>query len=363
MRIGILSMQRVPNYGSFLQAYGLKHTLESLGHEVVFIDYKEGRPAVAYDKKARILYCIREIPAIRFCNDWIKYNVLGNKLFDYEYRLLYLKQLGIGYRKKYHTGVDVAIIGSDEVFNCLQAGFNVGFSPMLFGQDIHAKRIISYAASFGYSDLEGLRKYGISEKVATYLNTFSDISVRDNNSRMIVTNLIHKIPELNLDPVLISEFEVPEIRIPYQDYVILYTYKTRGYSEADKKSIIDFCVRNHKTLISIGSTQEWVNNKKIEVSPLELLAYVKQADFIITDTFHGTVFSIKYNRPFATLIRDNNKQKLGDLLHRLKKEDRRIRSFSDLQVIYEEPVDFHETNVVIASERERTLNYLRRNLS
>ena len=76
MKIGILSMQRVPNNGSFLQAYGLKRILENLGHDVVFIDYREGKPVVPYSERQRIRYHILEIPFIKHLNDWLKYRVL-----------------------------------------------------------------------------------------------------------------------------------------------------------------------------------------------------------------------------------------------------------------------------------------------
>lgn len=361
MKIGILSMQRVPNYGSFLQAYGLKNTLESMGHEVIFIDYKEGKPIVPYSKKARLKYKLLNISVMKYLNDWYKYNVAGKKLFDYKYRLEYLDQLGVGYRRKYHTAVDAAVIGSDEVFNCLQSGFNVGFSPMLFGQNINAGKVIGYAASFGYTDLNGLDRYNLISTLTDYLKSFTAISVRDDNSKAIVEKLTDCTPSVNLDPVLISEYELPEIEVPYHDYVILYTYKSRGYSENDKKAILDFCQSHHKILISIGSVQDWVSNK-VEASPLELLVYIKNADFIITDTFHGTVFSIKYNKPFATLIRDNNRQKLGDLLHRLDKEDRTISSFEELSDIYGKPIDYGMTNDLIECEKKRTMEYLSENL-
>ena len=361
MKIGILSMQRVPNYGSFLQAYGLKRILESLGHEVCFIDYRSGRPIVPYSKRARVGYCLLEIPVVRCLNDWIKYYVLGKKFFDYKYRLDYLKMLGIGYRKEYNTAVDIAVVGSDEVFNCLQSGLNVGFSKMLFGQGIKAKKVISYAASFGYSDIAGLENYGVASIVAEYLKTFSAISVRDNNSNEIVERLSGRKPEMNLDPVLVSEFDLPEVELPYKNYIVLYTYKSREYSENEKKTILEFCESHHKELISIGSAQDWVKNK-VEADPLMLLAYIKKADFIITDTFHGTVFSIKYNKPFATLVRDNNKQKLGDLLQRLNMSERRISSFSELGSLYEDPIDYSKTNAIIEYEKQHARLYLCANL-
>lgn len=361
MKIGIISMQRVPNYGSFLQAYGLKKTIESLGHDVVFIDYRAEPPAVPYNKKSQRIFRIMDTAVLRYINDVFKYNVLRRKSFIYKYRLQYLKKLGIGYRKDYSTTVDAVVIGSDEVFNCLQRGFNVGFSPMLFGQGINATKVISYAASFGYTDLAGLKKYKLDSIVAGYLRTFRAISVRDDNSADIVTHLTGNKPEVNLDPVFIYDFEIPSVDIPFKNFVILYTYKSRDYSKEEKKAILAFCRDNDKTLISIGNAQEWVQNR-VEAAPLELLAFINAADFIITDTFHGSVFSIKYNKRFAVLIRNNNRQKLGDLLKRLKQEERVINSFYDLQRIYERPMDFSVTNNVIRQEKDHALDYLRRNL-
>ncbi len=357
MKIGIISMQRVPNYGSYLQALGLKSILNSMGHTVRFIDYKPGKPAVSYRKLSRAKYLLKSIPYIQHANDAIKFNILGRKHFDYVYRLKYLKELGVGYSYNYKEKVDLAIIGSDEVFNCLQSGFNVGFSPMLFGKGINTKKVISYAASFGNTELDALEHYGVKDKIKVYIEGLDSISVRDSNSFFIVNQLINKEPSINLDPVLIADFDIPDIEIELKNYIILYTYKSRVYSDEEIKTIKGFARNNGKKLISIGNGQPWVD-EYILTSPLEMLAYFKRADFIITDTFHGTVFSAKYNVPFATYVRDNNKQKLQDLTERLYLTDRVINSFEELQQIYDRPKDYTKTNMIIFEERHKTHAYL-----
>ena len=358
MKIGIISMQRVPNYGSFLQALGLKSILEKMGHQVIFIDYKVGLPAVEYSKKAILSYKFKSIRAVAWLHDWFKYNVQGNKNFVYSYKLKYLKVLGVTYKRNYNEKVDLAIIGSDEVFNCLQKGANVGFSPMLFGCGINTKKVISYAASFGYTDYDGLEKYGVKEKVQGYLKNLSKISVRDQHSCEMIKRITGKEPELNLDPVLIADYKLPNKKLKYRNYIILYTYKSRKYSDEEIGIIKEFCKKNKKELVAIGNAQSWVENRE-NVEPLEMLTYIKGADFIITDTFHGTVFSIKYNKPFATLVRPDNINKLKDLLIRLKKEDRIISDFYELDKIYHCPIDFTETNNIIEQEKKHTYQYLK----
>lgn len=357
MKIGIISMQRVPNYGSFLQAMGLKSLLEKMGHEVVFIDYKPGLPVVPYSKGDLISYYVGSEPVIAWCRDWFRYNIQGKRKFVYAYRFKYLKQLGITYRHNYNENVDVAIIGSDEVFNCLQKGPNVGFSPMLFGDGVSAKKVISYAASFGYTDISGLEKYGIKEKVKQYLTDFASLSVRDQHSLETVFELTGIEPEVNLDPVLMADYSLPKKVLPYKDYVVLYTYKTRKYTNDEMETIKAFCEKHQKKLVSIGNSQPWVENKVL-VEPLEMLAYIRNADFIITDTFHGTVFSIKYNKKFATLVRPDNTNKLYDLLNRLKKKDRIIKTFGELDEVFDRPVDYAETNSIIEAEKKHTRQYL-----
>lgn len=351
-------MQRVPNYGSYLQALGLKNMLTSMGHTVCFVDYKPEKPVVKYCRLSRAKYLIKSIPLIQYANDIAKYYVFKRKWFDYAYRLFYLRDLGVKYSHNYNEEVDVLLIGSDEVFNCLQSGFNVGFSPMLFGDDVKASKVISYAASFGNTEIDGIECYGLKDKLAMYLRKFESVSVRDNNSAFIVKQLIDLEPSINLDPVLIADYKIPDLGNDFKDYIILYTYKSRYYSNEEIETIKNFAHNNGKKLISIGNGQSWVDEYLL-VSPLEMLAYLKKADFIITDTFHGTVFSAKYNLPFATFIRDNNKQKLRDLTSRLDLNDRIIDSFDNLQKLYDKPKDYSKTNTIIMKERENSFSYLK----
>ena len=70
-------------------------------------------------------------------------------------------------------------------------------------------------------------------------------------------------------------------------------------------------------------------------SPLEVLAYIKHADYVVTDTFHGTVFSIKYQIPFATIIRKSNQEKLSDLLDTFELQKRQVLDVEDIGKILE----------------------------
>lgn len=361
MKIGIVSMQRICNYGSFLQAYGLKTTIENLGHEVIFIDYKTEVVNVQ-GRKISLKERMRQNSFLVFIKDNIDFYLLHSKKFSTLYRKQYLKQLGVRYKHSYYDQVDIAIVGSDEVFNCTQGNATVGFSPMLFGHKLNAKKVISYAASFGFTTIERINHSNLRKILENYLKNFSLLSVRDLNSYNIIKELVGIEPYIHLDPVLISDFELPSISRELGNYAVLYTYKKRNYTEDDISSIKNFCKNNNVKLISIGASKEWADIQ-IEASPLEALAYIAKACYVITDTFHGTVFSIKYNRNFVTLVRKDNFNKLHDLLLRLKQEKREIACFSQINQVLQFEPDYKETNQIIEECRNASISYLTKALS
>lgn len=160
-KVGIMSMQRLANYGSFLQAYALKQLIEKLGHNVEFVDYHIGAPAIVENADNRNKY----LRKIEKGLETFRYKApLPHKLEFIQYKQSfgkkYTSMLGVTEEMNYNPELDCLVIGSDEVFNCIQKNSNVGYSPELFGKDNRAKKLITYAASFGNTTLEKLDRYG-----------------------------------------------------------------------------------------------------------------------------------------------------------------------------------------------------------
>lgn len=358
MKIGIMSMQRVANYGSFLQAFGLKSMLENEGHEVCFVDYHAEKPVVSYRKFDRFFFKMKKIPF--FWDLFYEHRGKYKNSFYYLYTKEYLKELNVDLKYKYDVKVDLLVIGSDEVFNCLQSGVNVGFSRELLGDYKYAKRVVSYAASCGYTTVELVEKMNLSDKVRKCMKNFDCISVRDDNTEKFASAFTEKKIYRNVDPVLVSNFEPYIIeKNDLENYIILYSYESRTYSQEEQKTILDFAKKINKEIVTIGKRQPWVK-KHINATPFEFLGYVKHADFIITDTFHGTVFSIKYNINFVTIVRKTNLNKLMDLLRHFHLENRCIKDLHELSKYYEQPIDFESINSIIKTDQMNTYNYLKR---
>ena len=365
MKVGIMSMQRVENYGSFLQAYGLKKEIEKLGHAVQFVDYQVEPPVVLSGEEPKKNAVSSKIskafhmlsPAYR---EWRKKQIKMNYTFHEfvkAYNGQFLSELEIKKENNICPKLDTLVIGSDEVFNCTQPGNRVGFSRQLFGKDNNAQKVISYAASFGSTTYEKLEQYHITEEVGELLKQFDSISVRDENSQKIVEKLCGFSPISHIDPVLLYDFsEVEEISIPMDNYIVVYAYADRiNGKEAD--AIREFAKQENKKILSLGFYQPFCD-QYVLASPLEVLAYIKHADYIITDTFHGTVFSIKYQKNFGTIIRNSNKQKLRDLMQRFSVKDRQICDLEQISNILVSEIDKSSIEDRIDCERKAALKYL-----
>ncbi len=370
MKVGIMSMQRVINYGSYMQALGLKHTIESLGHEVEFVDYTV-EPCVnpAPQQKKSTLKRDIKLFVKKLLGKQSKYEsfIPIHKRFCQDYSKKMLPVLGVTEEKKYRTKVDTLVIGSDEVFNCLQDNPDVGFSRELFGANHNAKRLISYAGSFGNTTCQRLESYGVKDEVKGLLEKFDSISVRDANSGNVVKNLLGEEPYYHLDPVLVSDF-TPFLKdnVTMRDYIIVYAYSGRISGEEGEK-IAEFARKRGKKLVSISGIQGFCD-EYVVAAPEEILAYFKHADCIITDTFHGSIFSIINEKPFVTLVRESkgeaygNAEKIVDMLQRLTLEDRILHNMNDLEKTMTAAIAYQTVGEIRKEGRARTLNYLQENL-
>lgn len=366
-KVGILSMQRIFNYGSFLQAFALKKIVESQGNNVQFVDYHIDSPIVDGESKNRILRSFGKIINV------LKYPTNFEQKIKYlsfkrNFGRKYFPLLDVHEEKNYLPVLDVLIIGSDEVFNCIQKNINVGYSLELFGKNNKASKLISYAASFGNTKIDDLKEYGKDKEIGYFLKKFNSISVRDNNSRKIVRELTGINAEYNLDPVLIYDFspyfendELPNIK---EKYIVLYAYSGR-ITKNESEWISNYAATKNLKIYSIGGLQECAD-EFINCSPLEIFYYFRNAEEIITDTFHGSILSIITHKKFATLVRKSNnksygnEEKLTDLLKNVGLSSRMSYKVEDIKKINNIDISYSKVDEIIAKRKSETFEYLKR---
>ena len=368
MKVCILSMQRVGNMGSLLQSYALKTTIERLGHQVEFIDIEKreddykllGDYKQKYDKEKETTGFIWKIKKTdRYTLNRLrikKKSIYQEDVFE-QFRQ---KELFIDRRSSKY---DVCVIGSDEVFNCLNSGA-WGFTSQLFGNVPNAERVITYAASCGSTKYQELPQ-SVADKIRSSFERVSAFSVRDDNTHRFVAKLTDKSITDNLDPVLIYDFEqeveatvLPELPM---NYCVIYSYYNRIHSTGEINAIKSFCKKYKLTPISIGAPQYWIKDY-IVCSPFQCLKIFKTAQYVITDTFHGTIFASKYSDRFAVLARESNRNKLLDLVERIGMKEHLMASIAELEDKYQILNNRNRFNEIVDEERMCTSQYLKRNI-
>lgn len=371
MKIGILSMQRIINNGSLLQAYGLMKCIEKLGYNTEFVDFKISDSRIEiYSWKEKIYnFSSKLFLILLIIKNLLKLNYNGILLAFSNYtnrknfKNNYMSVLNLTAKPNYSAKVDILVFGSDEVFNTIQyVEQGKGHAWQLYGADNNAGKLISYAASFGHTTYEGLEKYNMLDKSKELLSKFDSFSVRDKNSYDIIKKLTGREASINIDPVLLYDYENIEIKKPEIDnYILVYAYPGRINNKQEVKAIKDFAKKHNKKLVCVNMMQAWCD-KFIYAHPFDLLGYFKYADYVVTDTFHGAVISIKYNVPFVQFIRSSkgysNNQKVGYLLSMFGLEDRIVYDNEKLEKTMLQPIDYGKVNNILKVEKAKAMDYL-----
>lgn len=367
-------MQRVCNFGSVLQAYSLKSILAEMGHDIEFIDIEEYSDDVVMlaeytpnhnsefdgyssNKIVRMLNKIDRYSFYRLINRY--------KQVLQERNIRKFQDEVLGLNKNIYSEYDVCVIGSDEVFNCLQGKYK-HLTTQLFGNVRQAKKVITYAASCGFTSKELLPDI-LTSPIQNALRNLSAISVRDRNTKKFVESLLPgKEVFQHLDPVLIGEFDKEITRTSntvkiHEKYCLIYSYANRIHEDEEINAIKAFCKRNKMRIIAVGFQQRWIPDFVV-ASPFEALYLFKHAEFVITDTFHGTIFSSKYSKRFAVILRDSNNNKLSDLVHKLSIEKHVAQNIDDLSYAYAIENDTFRIKEICKKARQESIQYLSNNI-
>ncbi|MBR4570579.1 MAG: polysaccharide pyruvyl transferase family protein [Candidatus Riflebacteria bacterium] len=366
MKAGIITHYDVHNHGAQLQMYALATVLKELGYdETKALRFKKNYDFMGADKAdKKYNISLRSIPTYL---DYLYKNGLKRTL----YNIVKRKNLS-DFRKEYGlvgeyyseaNDLDVAIIGSDEIFS-IEAGLNSCF----YGMGVPCKKIISYAASFGPTDIDFIKKHKAENFVEAGLKNIDEISVRDLNSHEIVKHYTGKDVPIVCDPVLLYGFskEINSEDTAYfkrnlkEKYCIVYSYDNNMNEPQTVEAIKEFAKKNGLKVYSVAYFHKWCD-RNIQVSPLDIFKWFVCAEMVFTDTFHGTVLSIVCNTQFVAKIRGNS-NKLGFLLEEYNLRTRLIEDFNDLNSLYVEKIDYSNVNKLIVGKRKISLNFLRKNL-
>ena len=339
MKIGIFTFHSAGNYGAVLQAYGLQEFLRSLGHDAWIVDYAPQYISREYRVFARTAGLSASKNFLRSClialTRWRR-----NRLFR-RFRQDHLRLARIDLAEL-HNDFDAFVFGSDQIWSPV---ITEGGDPVYFGlfPAARGKRLVAYAASMG----SVLRMSGpLSALFKKGLARFSALSVREKPLADCLAHDFKLHASLACDPVFLAGREVfdriatrPAVSRPYLLLFLLNGNEVAtiyGYKLARRLGL---------SVVNVG-TYETVHrsNVKTLVDLEHFLGYIKQASFVVTNSFHAMAFSLLYERDFVVVSRDERMdERVLSLLRQIGLAQRLVDAGKCI-ITDESPIDYHNVN-------------------
>jgi hypothetical protein len=345
--VGVLTFHRCINYGSHWQARCLVEGLRSRGLNAIILDHDSLR--IRAVEWRCVLHPVRA--SFGPCRALLSYGLKILKLSHARARLPRSRKFPLDEPWRME-GFDIVVVGSDEVWNLTHPFY--GGCRLFFGEGVSARRLISYAASFGSYNANG----GLEKVWADYLRRFSAISVRDLNSQRIVTTALDASVPLVLDPCLqFPPRPRPQVASCRAGFLAVYG---QGFSETFVQRVRRVARVRNLRLLSIGFDNSWVDIQRIGASPEEFAWVMANATCIATNFFHGCIFALNNLKPFVTELSAYRANKILGLLeevgaeHHLLSEDSPARTF---ERCLGEPLD-SAVSARIDALRARSNSYL-----
>lgn len=364
-KVGIITYHFVPNYGAAMQAWALQKYLTNLGHEVFLIDYRPSHlttggyfhfPHDRWTLRADLVIAYQKVMGLK---QWLKGDG-GKRLRFEQFHQEHLNLSDRSYRSKRQLRqnppqADVYICGSDQIWNASEQ-FGIDSSYFLDFAPKSVKRI-SYAASFGRPKVHPR----FESATADLIRSVDAISVREQSGVGIVKELSDRDAEWVPDPTLLVNDGYPEAVLPAdraEDYIFSYTLRSRELVSNIERQMAA------ATGLSVVSPTTLAASGHGEPGPLVWLGYIKSAKLVITNSYHGTLFSIIFKKPFVFVGLSGAKagfnERANSLLHGLGLQDRMMDSYDEdrLGLILSAEIDWDSVGLKIDRWREQANSYL-----
>lgn len=382
MKVGIITYHFVYNCGAALQCYALQKVLKKMGHTPKVINYKPWhlhnkythfKNPFEYYKNTRPIGGRKEglkafLNAMKTwrhsfkakINDK-KFKVFRDNYFD-ETRLYRT----IAALRKSPPQCDFFISGSDQVWNPYLTNGKPDAAYFLdFGNE-HQGRM-TYAIG---TDVKELEKH--QDELKSLIQHFDSISLREKQSLPLLEKLSKKETEfhIDLDPTLLLEeedfspLESTEVAMD-EPFILMYTMPDSS-AEATRYAAMELGKKENMPVIDIAMRRVKRNNEMLEphvASPEEFLYYLKHAKYVYTNSFHGTAFSVIYNKQFMAIPHRKTGHRVIELLEKLNLENRWKNTGGETLETMKDSIDYEAVNLLRKKIGQESINYIDRTLS
>lgn len=368
------------NIGMMLQALATVKYLEENGIETTVLDYVPKDKSSSFFHKMRLAFkpgviktkmikakrC-KMIEADPSLLEAYKIRMCGNVEYIKKYLGKIVKFTDANELRVACRNYDAVLVGSDQQW--FPSAIHSDINTLMFADESVKK--ISYATSFGVASFPN----SIKPRAKEFLSRIDHLSVREPSGAEIVKDVIGREPFVALDPTMLFDkndwdrvLGLESVGEPKEKYI--FTYFLGGNIEhrrsvmklAEEKGLKVFAVRNLESFCK--NEDNYVDEYICISSPEEFVSYLKNAEYMCTDSFHGSVFSILYHVPFFTYLRypdkDSNSRnaRIKDLLASIGAEGRLVFDKNDIISADGVQLDFEKIDGIIAERRKHSRRFL-----
>lgn len=364
MKVEIVTLHRITNFGSMLQTYATQTAIEKLGHQAEILDFVPigmtyKRALFPAGNTSFIIQAAKFIP--RFICLTTEFAVMK----DFIKRYIKVSP------KLYHNyqeilddipDADVYLSGSDQVWNTQNHNPDDDLKAYYLGFAPKGKKRVAYAGSFGKNDFTETE----IEIMKEYLTKYNAISVREDDGLNVLQRLGFNNGVHVVDPTLLLSGEewkdfASEHKKPKGNYIFVYNLNRN-------KLIKEIAVRLSKEtglkIINFADTYDFIPGAKNRLvnNAFDFINHIADAEYVVTDSFHGTAFSINLNRNVVAVKAPRYNSRLESILRLTGMQSRMVENVEAGVKIAMQPIDFVEVNKKLNAAREISWNYLKKAL-
>lgn len=358
LKIGIATFNWSDNFGALLQAYSLQEYLSSKGYDVKIINFSPLTKG-NYIKK----YVSKSLKGLL---NKIESNIKAYKFEKFRKKYLHLTCNTITDRDSlinFNHDFDLIIVGSDQVWNPKWIGqIELGFE-FYFLSHFNNITKVSYAASLGITEIS-IPKDKL-DFIIDSLRSFSFLSCREASGVNIVRNIFRREDCVQvLDPTLLNDrafyFDLCNgVTLKEKDYIFNYVlHDLDGEKMEYGKSLANLLRLN---LVNCNGKSGLFKKDYVMPDPVYWLALIKESNFVLTNSFHGLIFCLIFNKPFYVLLLEGELESMNsritEILNQFNLNDRVLSDFSKLNSV-PKSIDWDFVNQRIEYLKKNSFNFL-----
>lgn len=374
MKVSLITLHTVSNYGSCLQAYASETVFRKFGCQVEIVDYyRKNNQLNSKVDRVFTTGSLSRFSPVWEAAPWLRKGLSKpvamhlkrqDRRFD-EFRQRYLhlskRYLDAGQLKEDPPIADVYCTGSDQVWNSI---WNEGFEgPYFLDFAPKGKRRIAYAASIGREELDDWEKQPMRDALAKY----DAISLRESSGVKLVKGLGFPNVQLVLDPTLmLNREEWAKIatlpRKVKQPYVLVYQLNDNANMQSYARSVARKIGANLVKISYRSSDAMKSAINVIEPPVTDFLGLFLHASYVVTDSFHATAFALNFGCQFTAVAPPRFSTRINSVLELTGTEDRLLADYRDISMVGE-PIDSARAQSALEGKRAESLAFLKRALS